>query len=375
MPWQERSIMVQRQEFVTMLAQEGLTISEACRRAGISRPTAYRWLQRVASGDTSFTDRSRRPQSSPGQTPVDVEAAVLALRAQHPRWGGRKLHHALARQGMVAPPAPSTITAILRRHGLLSATPPRRDFVRFEHSAANELWQMDFMGHRPLATGRVHPLTMVDDHSRFALCLAACANEQQPTVQDQLTTVFRTYGLPAAILTDHGSPWGTAGMGGLSALEAWLLGLGVELWHGRPAHPQTRGKVERFHRSIASEVFADRLFPDLARMQAAFDDWRTLYNHDRPHEALADGVPAERYQPSPRRFPETLPEIAYAATDVVCAVTQHGSISWQGRRVFVSRGLVGQPVAVRPTQTDGRWEVYFCHRLVATIDHHDPREV
>jgi len=247
--------------------------------------------------------------------------------------------------------------------------------VRFARGAINELWQMDFMGHRPLAVGRVHPMTIVDDHSRFALCLAACADEQQPTVQGHLTTVFQTYGLPEAILTDHGSPWGTAGMGGLSGLEAWLLRLGVALWHGRPAHPQTRGKVERFHRTIAAEVFADRVFPDLPTIQTAFDGWRTLYNRERPHEALDDGVPAERYQPSPRPFPQALPPIVYGPEDVVCTVTVHGSIQWQGRRQFVSRGLIGQPVAVRSTGADGIWAVYFCHRVVATIDQHDPEEV
>jgi transposase InsO family protein len=272
-------------------------------------------------------------------------------------------------------PAPSTITAILRRHGLLSAEPPPRDFVRFARGMANELWQLDFMGHRPLEQGRVHPLTLLDDHARFALCLQACADEQQPTVQAQLTAVFQEYGLPQAILSDHGSPWGTAGRGGMSTLEGWLLRLGTELWHGRPAHPQTRGKVERFHGSIAVEVFADRRFPDLSSIQIAFDAWRVLSNRERPHEALDNGVPAERYQPSPRPFPATLPEIVYGPEDVVCTVTVHGSISWQGRRVFVSRGLVGQPVAVRPTQDAAIWEVSCCHRQVAIIDLRDPEEV
>jgi transposase InsO family protein len=351
MPWQEHSIMTQRQDFVALVQQEGLSITEACRQTGISRPTGYRWLARAVAGETSFADRSRRPHHSPQRTSAEREAAVLE------------------------PPAASTITAILRRHGRLVATPPRRDFVRFEQPVPNALWQMDFMGHRPLATGRVHPLTIVDDHSRFALCLRACADEQQATVHDQLTAVFQVYGLPEAILTDHGSPWGTAGQGGLTSLEAWLLRLDVALWHGRPQHPQTRGKVERFHGAIAAEVFADRLFPDVPSIQVAFDGWRTLYNRERPHEALGYAVPAERYRPSSRPFPADLPAIVYGPDDVVCTVTVHGSIQWQGRRVFVSRGLVGQPVAVRPTPQDDRWEIYFCRRQVAVIDLRDPDEV
>jgi transposase InsO family protein len=375
MPWQERSIMDQRQDFVRMVEADGLSIAEACRRAGISRPTGYRWLTRAATGERAFTDRSRRPQHSPQQTSAEQEAAVLALRTAHPAGGGRKLHQALAREGMVQPPAASTITAILRRHGRLAPRPPRRDFRRFERGAPNDLWQLDFMGHRPLSQGRVHPLTIVDDHSRFALCLNACADEQQPTVQAQLTAVFREYGLPDAILADHGSPWGTAGRGGLTTLEAWLLQLGVALWHGRPQHPQTRGKIERFHRTIAAEVFADQRFPDLRAAQTAFDAWRGLYNRQRPHEALADGVPADRYQPSPRPFPATSPEIAYEREDVVGVVTTHGSIAWHGRRVFISRGLVDQPVAIRPTAEAAVWTVHFCQRQVAVIDLRDPDTV
>jgi transposase InsO family protein len=346
-----------------------------CRHFGISRKTGYKWRQRAAERDPLLTDRSRRPLRSPWGTPPAIEERVLALRADHPAWGGRKLHHALARQGMVHPPAPSTITAILRRHGLLASASPPRDFVRFEYAAPNALWQLDFMGHRPLDQGRVHPLTVLDDHSRFALAVAACGDEQQTTVKDRLTTLFRRYGLPHILLSDNGAPWGTAGMGGLTALEAWLLRLGVEVWHGRPRHPQTQGKVERFHGTLAAEVFGTRPFPDLATSQRAFDRFRTCYNHERPHEALAYAVPASRYQPSPRSFPETVPEVPYGPGDEVRIVTVHGSIQWRHRRYFVSRGLIGHPVAVRPTPDDGCWHIYFCQRLVATIDQREPTEV
>jgi len=371
MPWQERTIMEQRQEFVAFAHQEGTTIAALCRHFGISRKTGYKWLARAA-GAESVANRSRRPHTSPWRTPPVIEAQVLALRAQHPAWGGRKLHHALARQGMVAP-APSTITTILRRHGLLTPAPPPRDFVRFVHAAPNELWQLDFMGHRALDRGRVHPLTLLDDHSRFALTVRACADEQQTTVQEHLTTVFRRYGLPRILLSDNGSPWGSAGRGGLTQLEAWLVRLGIDVRHGRAYHPQTQGKVERFHGTLAAEVFGTRQFPDLATAQTAFTTFRACYNYERPHEALDHAVPASRYIPSPRAFPQLLPELSYGPDDQVRIVTEHGSIQWHRHRIFVSRGLVGQPVAVRPTPEDGRWAIYFCHRQVATIDRrHDP---
>lgn len=375
MPWQERTVMAERQEFLAFAAQEEVNISTLCVRFGISRKTAYKWLARAGAGESVPADRSRRPHTSPRRTSAEIEAQVLALRAQHPAWGGRKLHHWLVAHGLADVPAPSTITAILRRHGLLSPQPPRRDWVRFVRETANELWQLDFMGHRAMRTGRVHPLTLLDDHSRYALLVAACANEQQPTVQAQLTAAFRRYGLPHAILSDNGPPWGTSGMGGITALEAWLLRLGIAPWHGRPYHPQTQGKIERFHGTLAAELFAERVFPDLAATQSAFDGFRTCYNQERPHEALDDAVPASRYRPSPRAFPEKLPAVAYEPDDAVCTVGARGSIQWQKRRVFISWGLVGQPVAVRPTADDGVWQVVFCQRPVATIDLRSHSEV
>jgi transposase InsO family protein len=305
---------------------------------------------------------------------------VLELREQHPAWGGRKLHHRLVAEGLEGVPAPSTITAILRRHGHLTPLPPRRDFVRFEHPAPNAVWQMDFMGHRPLegGAGRVHPWSLLDDHSRFALDLVACPNQQQPTVQTALTAVFRQYGLPDAILCDNGAPWGIAGMtggSGLSRLEAWLLRLGIAPWHGRPYHPQTQGKVERFHGTIAREVFAHHSLTTLVEAQSHFDTFRTVYNHERPHEALDHATPASRYQPSSRLFPETLPPMVYDAGTLVRIVTEHGSISWGGRRHFVSRGLVGEPVALQPSDDPAMWSVVYGAYPVVVIDLRRPEEV
>jgi transposase InsO family protein len=372
-------VETERLAFVVAAQQEDLTMAERCRQFGISRKTGYKWLGRAAVGD-GLADHSRRPQTSPRQTPTEVEKRVLALRAQHPAWGGRKLHHRLVAEGLPEVPAPSTITGILRRHGLLAAVPPRRDFLRFEHPAPNAVWQMDFMGHRPLGAGggRVHPWSLLDDHSRFALALAACAHQQRAHVQGLLTAVFREYGLPQAILCDNGAPWGLAGMtggSGLSRLEAWLLRLGVESWHGRPAHPQTQGKVERFHGTIAREVFAQPPPATLAEAQTAFDAFRHSYNHERPHEALDHATPASRYQPSLRPFPETLPLVVYDPGMIVHTVTRHGSIWWRGRRYFISRGLVGEPVALHPTADPAIWTVVYVQRQVATIDLRRPEEV
>jgi transposase InsO family protein len=379
MPWQECSVESERKAFVVAAQQQTMPMAALCRQFGISRKTGDKWLGRAARAEP-LTDRSRRPHASPSQTPEAVEQQVLELRQEHPAWGGRKLHHRLVAEGQEAVPAPSTITDILRRHGQLSPIPPPRDFVRFEHPEPNLVWQMDFMGHRPLAGGsdRVHPWSLIDDHSRFALALSACPHQQWELVQDQLTAVFRQVGLPEAILCDNGAPWGRAGMTdrpGLSRLEAWLLRLGVEPWHGRPYHPQTQGKVERFHGTIAREVFAHHTLTSLAQAQTHFDAFRHNYNHERPHEALDHATPASRYTPSPRPFPEVLPPVVYDTGELVVRVKAHGSISWRGRRRFISRGLIGEPVALRPTADSAIWSVVYCTQQVATIDLRRPEEV
>ena len=305
-----------RSEFVMLAGQEGANVRALCRGYGISAQTGYKWLARAAlDPEERFADRSRRPRSSPRRTPAEVEAKVVALRCAHPRWGGRKLARRLRDLGAPRVPAPSTITAILRRHGRLDEsellTP--HAMIRFERDRPNELWQMDFKGHFAHDAGRCHPLTLLDDHSRFSLCLEACANQRGATVEASLVPTFERYGLPRRMVFDNGSPWGNGPGDPYTPLGVWLLRLGIAISHSRPYHPQTLGKDERFHRSLKAEVLQGRRFRDLAHCRQAFAAWRHVYNLERPHEALDMAVPASRYRPSPRAYPPTLPAIEYAA--------------------------------------------------------------
>jgi transposase InsO family protein len=371
MPWQEMTPMSLRQEFVQLALADGANVRELCRRYRISPKTGYKWLARHREeGVPGLVDRSRRPEQSPRRTSAEVEARVLALRDTAPTWGGRKLRRRLQDLGLGAEvPSPATITAILRRQGRLGAAPASTHiWKRFEHPTPNALWQMDFMGHHPLVQGRVHPLTVLDDHSRFALALVACPHEQQLAVQEQLIACFERYGLPERILTDNGPPWGASGADGVTALEVWLIRLGIAVSHGRPYHPQTQGKVERFHRTIGADVFGTRRFSDLVSCQRAFDSFRSTYNLERPHAALDLAVPVSRYAPCSRACPPSLPPIEYAPDDAVRLVNAHGVISFRHQRHFISGGLAGLPVAVRPTSTDGRFSVHFLHRMIRFID-------
>jgi transposase InsO family protein len=371
MPWETVTVFELRQEFVLLAGGEGVNISELCRRFGISRKTGYKWLGRYASGQAeALRDQSRRPHRSPRKSQTDIEQAVLGVRKAHPAWGGRKIAHVLVRDRQQCV-APSTVTEILHRHGLIDAkaSEAATAWHRFEHEQPNHLWQMDFKGHFAVGAQRCHPLTVLDDHSRYNLVLAACKNEQRITVQAALERAFTRYGLPRRINTDNGTPWGTMGQGGLTGLEVWLIRLGIKLSLSRPLHPQTNGKDERFHRSLKAEVLAWRQFDDFAQVQTAFDQWRGVYNRERPHQALSMQTPAERYRPSPRPMPATLPPIEYGADDQVRKVQQGGFISWRGREIRVPRALVGLPVALRANlKKDGVYDLYYCHQYLKSLN-------
>jgi transposase InsO family protein len=369
MPWREVSVVDQRREFVRLAMQEGANRRELCRRFGIHPETGYKWLSRWQA-EQNVADRSRRPHSSPQQTDSAIEARVLAVRDAHPAWGARKIARCLERESMSSP-AVSTVHQILCRSGRIQA--PLGGAVasqRFEMPAPNLLWQMDFKGWIRLGNdAQCHPLTVVDDHSRYDLCLQACADQRGDTVRERLQRTFRRYGLPEAFFVDNGTPWGDPSGERWTRFEVWLLKLGIAVIHSRPYHPQSRGKNERFHRTLNAEVFALHRFRDLTETQRAFDAWREVYNFERPHEALDQQVPASRYRPSKRPMPERLPEPEYDSHEVVRTVpATKAYISFKGDPWKVPQAFRGERLAIRPTSDDGKYGVFFAAHQVATID-------
>jgi transposase InsO family protein len=371
MPWQECDVVSMREEFCRLASLPEVKMSVLCRRFGISRKTGYKWRARFHSGE-ACVNRSRRPRHFREPTSAAMEAEVLELRDRHPAWGGRKLRARLVALGRRAVPAASTITAILHRHGRIEQEESlkRAPVQRFEREAPNELWQMDFKGDFRTVDGRrCHPLTITDDHSRYSLGLQACLNQRSETVQESLRGVFRRYGLPWSMLTDNGTPWAvTHRRGGYTKLSVWLLRHNIRLIHGRAYHPQTQGKEERFHRTLQAEVLRGRAFANSTEVQREFDRWRQTYNHERPHEALGLAVPGSCYEVSRREFPERLPPIEYDAEDEVRKVNPVGQLSFQGRVIKISEALAGEPVALRPTTTEGVWQVFYCWQKIARID-------
>jgi transposase InsO family protein len=369
MPWREVSVMEQRREFVRLAMQEGANRRELCRRFGIHPDTGYKWLARWQAKQ-DLADRSRRPHASPQRTDKQIEQRVIAVRDAHPAWGARKIARCLQREGQ-RPPVVSTVHQILCRSGRVKAPiggAPAS--IRFEMTAPNLLWQMDFKGWVRLGNdAQCHPLTVLDDHSRYDLCLQACADQRGDTVRDRLELTFHRYGLPDAFFVDNGTPWGDPSGERWTRFAVWLLKLGIRVIHSRPYHPQSRGKNERFHRTLKAEVLALQSFRDLAETQRAFDAWREVYNFERPHEALEQQVPASRYQSSPRSMPERLPAPEYDSHEIVRTVpATKAYVSFKGRLWKVPQAFRGERLAIRPTDDDGKYGVFFAAHQVATID-------
>jgi transposase InsO family protein len=350
MPWEAVTVNHIRHEFIQAVQAGDQSKSALCREYGISRPTGYKWLKRYADGE-GLSDRSCAPFHSPHKTSATAEQKILAVRAAHPAWGPRKIRRVLVNEGETSLPAPSTMSAILKRNGCVSekssqnATP----YKRFQRETPNELWQCDFKGHFALQDGsRCHPLTVLDDHSRFNLCLDAKPNEQAQGVIDSFLRLFRTYGLPQSILCDNGPPWGSPKHFGHTALEALFMDYDILPMHGQPNHPQTQGKDERFHGTLVRELLSQGQTLDLAHAQERFDGFRECYNTVRPHDALDLDTPESRYSPSERTMPDQVRAWVYPANAIVRKIHK-GFVQYKDCRIYVSEGLEKREVGLMPS--------------------------
>jgi len=370
MPWKDVSLMQLRHEFVTLAAQGDIPLIELCARFGISPKTGRKWRRRFAeSGQAGLANRSRRPLTSPAQTPAAMVDQIRIVAVAHPTWGGRMLHHRLTNMGLVAVPAASTITTILQREGLRPPPlVPVRPVIRFDADAPNDRWQMDFKGWKPTPAGPLIPFTVIDDHSRFLLQLEHTGLCTFAVIQALLTELFRRYGLPWQLQSDNGPPWGSSRPHTLTQMDVWLRRLDIRPVHGRPRHPQSQGKIERFHRTLEADLLQHQTFASPASAQVAMDAFRQIYNHERPHSHLGFRPPADCYRLSPRVFPEVLPAIVYDDDVEVRHVSDKGTIRYQGRTIFLSEALQGLPVGLSPTLVDGVIRIQFAARTWKAID-------
>lgn len=372
MAWRTSKVQEQRMKFVVAASRKERSLTELCAEFDISRPTAYSWRKRYqAEGIAGMQEESRRPHHSPGRTAMEWETRVVELRRERPDWGARKIRHLLCREGIELPA--STIHRIFLRHQLV------RDWdrqpmalQRFERAQPNQLWQMDFKGPKgwdqPLG-----PLSVLDDHSRYVLALENTGSTRAQGVQAVLERVFRESGVPEEMLMDHGTPWfNTQGRLGWSQFTVWLMDQDVSLRFSGYQHPQTQGKVERFHRSLTAALLR-RGTPEDSERQSWLNTFRQEYNCVRPHEALQMKTPDQLWHKSPRPFREAASGWEYPAGSEVKEIDRNGQFRLNRHRHYITKALAGREVGL--LEVEHRILVFYRRTLICELDPLPPRSI
>ena len=370
MPWESRTVEDQRKEFA-QAAECCNNFSALCREFGITRHTGYKWVERYDAGQP-LTDRSRRPHTSPSKTPEEVELLILAVRSENPGWGAKTIRDVLLKEGHRNIPCAKTVNNILNRYGCISLeeSQKRQPFTRFEKALCNQMWQADFKGEFRMADNKYcYPLDIIDDHSRFAIKIApylSTANVVIPV----FTEAFREFGLPDSILSDNGAQF--AGFKkGYTQFERWLMDLDILPIHGRIKHPQTQGKIERFHRTMKNELLNHTQISNIEDAKIKFCIWRDKYNNLRPHEALGMQRPGEVYEPSQRQYSENIKKYEYGGEYHVIKVNSWGYVRFDKWQVYLSETMIDQYIEFRPSPNGETFVACYRNFKIAEFDTED----
>lgn len=378
MPWSTITVETERARFVLEAQLSDLSFSELCRRHGISRPTGYKWLERVeGEGFDGLKDRSRRPHSCAHAIPAELVDRILALQKRR-RWGARKLRRLLQDDPAVdVVPSVDTVHRILARHGRVNHSKPRR---RRTHPGPplpfleepNGTWTTDFKGEFRTRDGHLcFPLTVQDGHSRFLLDCRGMLRLDLDATFRRFRHLFREFGLPQRIRSDNGHPFASTAIARLSQLSVWWIELGITPELIEPGKPQQNPRHERMHRDLKRET---ALSPraNLRAQQDSFNRFRRIYNHERPHEGLNLETPASFYRPSPRPYTDSPDRLEYPLHFESRRVSGDHTLRWKNRKVFVSTLLKRRLVGLEQV-ADGVWSVYFGPLHLGWLDEADFR--
>jgi transposase InsO family protein len=375
MPWQELLPVNLRMHFVSDWETGCWTMTELCADYQISRKTGYKWLERHdVSGPAGLHDRSSRPHHSPQATDPVLVAALMAVRQRHPRWGAKKLLAVVRREDRDAAwPSRSTVCDLLKAQGLVT---PRRRQARPRPGptsplapirTVNEVWTTDFKGHFRTGDGvYCYPLTLRDGFSRFVLRCDALSNVSYAATRPSFERAFAEYGLPERIRSDNGGPFASIGVARLSRLSVWWMRLGIVPERIAVGHPEQNGSHEQFHSVLKADT-ARPPAPHARAQQRRFTRFCAEYNHERPHEALQDAVPASCYHGSPRPLPRQLPALEYPGHCEVRRVSTIGQVSWRGAPLFIREALAHTDIAFEEVD-DGLWTIRFADVALARLD-------
>ena len=366
MPWERKTVEEQRREFAEA-AKESKNFSALCREFGITRKTGYKWVERYKE-NADLSDKSRKPFTIANRTPIETEERIVVLRAENPGWGAKKLKEVLERQGHEIP-CVKTVNNILNRYGCISAEESRKHqaFTRFEKEHCNEMWQTDFKGEFRMADNNYcYPLNIFDDHSRFVIKIApalSTANKVIPAFR----SAFCEYGMPNSVLSDNGAQF--AGFRqGYTRFEKWLMNHDVLPIHGRIKHPQTQGKIERFHRTMQEELLKHTVMENIDDANNKFQLWREKYNNIRPHEALGMKCPAEVYIPSNRAYSDEVSPYEYGGQFHVIKVNSWGYARFDKWQVYLSETMINEYIEFRPNPHGDSFVVCYRNFKIAEFD-------
>lgn len=370
MPWKEKTVEMNREEFVRRALAKEKSKSALCREYGISRPTGDKWIKRYGTGEGTM-NRSRAPFHTANKINQEMEELIVGARKKEPGIGATKIHRILSNAGHEGLPSISTVNAVFKRNNLITqeasmaATPNKR----FEKEAPNVMWQVDFKGCYEMRNGqRCHALSLIDDHSRFCLCADAKLNEQREGVQESFIKTFKMYGKPQILLCDNGNPWGASQSGAYTQFEVWLMDHDVLTIHIRPRHPQTQGKNERFNGSFKQERLKFYTPYDLVDADQQRTEYRDFFNNVRPHHALGLDVPAQHYEPSKREYREKPTEWEYGSESKLRKIKSSGYLTYEGHGYFLSEAFAGKTIAVKPSSTKGLLNLQYRQFKIGRIN-------
>lgn len=359
MPWESKTVEEIRKEFIEA-TKSSKSLSALCREFGISRPTAYKWLERYQSGE-SLSDKSKAPVTRPGKTSPDMERLILKVREENPGWGGKTIHKVLENEGHIDLPCAKTINNILKRNNCISKEESLKHtpYIRYEKECCNEMWQTDFKGEFKMLDGNYcFPLTVLDDKSRFSIAIKPVLRTSGIVIP-AFKQAFYEYGMPKSVLSDNGTPF--AGFRqGYTHFEKFLMNHDILPIHGRVKHPQTQGKIERFHRSMKYELLKHNTFKNINEADFALQNWRLKYNEIRPHEALGMRCPAEVYQRSEREYIDTVKNYEYGGQFHVIKVNSWGYVRFDKWQEYLSETMIGEFLEFRPNPLGDSF--FVCYR-------------
>lgn len=367
MPWRSKTVEKLREEFIEA-AKTTTNFSSLCRGFGITRKTGYKWIERYKSG-FDLSDRSKKPKVIANKTSEEVEKLILSLRNDNPGWGSKTIKKVLENQGYNNIPCAKTVNNILNRNGciLKEESEKRHKYLRFQKKHCNEMWQTDFKGDFEMNNGkRCYPLDIIDDCSRYLIKITPF-DETKNVVISTFEKAFEEYGLPLSVLSDNGAQF--VGLRqGYTQFEKWLMCLDVLPVHGRVRHPQTQGKIERFHRTLNNELLKHKSFDDIDHVDKEMQAWREKYNNVRPHEALNMLTPADVYEKSQRKYPKKISEYEYSGEYPVLKVNSKGYISFNWQRLYFSETFAREYLEIRPNPDGNSFFACFRNFRIAEFD-------